>query len=102
MTDNIKYGGPAFPSQKSETQDGRWNQTYEPGMTLRDWFAGMALQGLLAGTIRPKRKHQQKMVRRYGGEFLEDVPIETEAQTFACFSYDLAAAMLSRRSPDHD
>ena len=30
-------GGPAFP-------DNRW----QDGMSLRDWFAGMALQGILA------------------------------------------------------
>ena len=33
-------GGPAFPSTHPH---GR-----EEGMTLRDWFAGMAMQGLLA------------------------------------------------------
>jgi hypothetical protein len=35
MKDN---GGRAFPS----------GQTYFAGMSLRDWFAGMALQGMLA------------------------------------------------------
>ena len=39
-----KTGGPAFPVKK-------WREEghYE-GMSLRDWFAGMALQGSLAGT----------------------------------------------------
>jgi uncharacterized protein YodC (DUF2158 family) len=32
-----KQGGPAFPPSDARE-----------GMTLRDWFAGMALQGLLA------------------------------------------------------
>lgn len=38
---NTQYddGGPAFPVPA--------NQEYS-GMTLRDWFAGMAMQGLLA------------------------------------------------------
>ena len=40
-------GGPAFPSEQGETSKG-WNQTYESGLTKREWFAGMALQGLLA------------------------------------------------------
>ena len=44
-------GGPAFPSEQSETQDGTWNQTFEPGMTLRDYFAGQALVGLLASNM---------------------------------------------------
>jgi hypothetical protein len=41
-------GGPAFPSEQGHIPDGAWNQTYESGMSLRDWFAGMALQGMLA------------------------------------------------------
>ena len=37
-----KDGGPAFPIAMScETEN-------YPGMTLRDWFAGIAMQGLLA------------------------------------------------------
>ena len=39
----IETGGPAFPCEQHETLDGSWNQTFDPGMTLRDWFAGQAL-----------------------------------------------------------
>ena len=39
----IDSGGPAFPSEQGETSKG-WNQTYESGMSKREWFAGMALQ----------------------------------------------------------
>ena len=42
-----KDGGPAFPSEQGETSKG-WNQTYESGLTKREYFAAMALQGLLA------------------------------------------------------
>lgn len=35
-------GGPAFPVYPHQTQNP------SSGMTLRDWFAGMALQGMLA------------------------------------------------------
>jgi hypothetical protein len=35
----VKDGGPAFPIQFG---------IYDKGMSLRDWFAGMALQGLYA------------------------------------------------------
>ena len=35
-------GGPAFPAQHFDLADG------EHGMTLRDWFAGMAMQGFIA------------------------------------------------------
>lgn len=49
-------GGYVFPSEQGFTPDGTNNQTYDPGMSLRDWFAGMALQGMLAsetGKTRP-------------------------------------------------
>lgn len=36
-------GGPAFPFAEATT-----DFSVSPGMTLRDWFAGMAMQGLLA------------------------------------------------------
>lgn len=35
--------------QKDEYAFPRSNMSWAPGMELRDWFAGMALQGLLAG-----------------------------------------------------
>ena len=44
----IDTGGSAFPSEQHENQDNTWNQTFDPGMTLRDWFAGNAMQGMCA------------------------------------------------------
>lgn len=41
-----KTGGFAYPSA-----DDGWDTA--PGMTLRDWFAGMALQGLVARGYTP-------------------------------------------------
>ena len=38
--------GPAFPNEQHECQDGTWNQTFDSGMSLRDWFAGQALHGI--------------------------------------------------------
>ena len=35
-------GGPAFPIEMTGTP-------YAPGMSLRDWFAGQALAGIMAG-----------------------------------------------------
>lgn len=37
-------GGPAFP----RIWDDDTVEVDSPGMTLRDWFAGMAMQGLIA------------------------------------------------------
>jgi hypothetical protein len=47
----LNNGGPAFPVVHAIIpQPGSFTQTPEAhqGMTLRDWFAGMALQGNLA------------------------------------------------------
>jgi len=44
----MNSGGMAFPSEGQKYETGLGMRHYsEPGMTLRDWFAGMALQGLL-------------------------------------------------------
>lgn len=44
-------GGPAFPTEQGHTPEGLWNQTYDPGMTLRDYFAAKAMQGVLSRGI---------------------------------------------------
>ena len=54
MSEQIIDGGPAFPQPDHfvENSDGRvvarWCMQ-DSGMTLRDWFAGQALTGLLSG-----------------------------------------------------
>lgn len=46
MTKRIDDGGPAFPSG-----DCAWEGApYEPGMSVRDWFAGQALGGICSAT----------------------------------------------------
>lgn len=46
-----KTGGPAFPSEQHETNDNNWNQTFEPGMTLRDYFAAHVQVSLKGVTV---------------------------------------------------
>lgn len=53
MPDTVKTpkkndGGPAFPETRYVNNDGV--PIHCPGMSLRDWFAGQALQGMLSGT----------------------------------------------------
>lgn len=43
MSTSINDGGPAFPSERVNEYS-----TPKRGMSLRDWFAGQALAGLLA------------------------------------------------------
>ncbi len=47
----MKDGGPAFPATRywNEKELG-YRYSSECGMSLRDWFAGMALQGIMAST----------------------------------------------------
>lgn len=47
MTDSKDNGGPAFPSG-NDVSVGIYTSSGHAGMTLRDWFAGQALAGLLA------------------------------------------------------
>lgn len=52
----IPNGGPAFPSDEIEINEGHWEGRYQirqqfPGMSLRDYFAAAALTALLTNTI---------------------------------------------------
>jgi hypothetical protein len=46
---NINTGGPAFPTPAHNLQN--------DGMTLRDYFAAKAMQGLLAGSLKSSDTH---------------------------------------------
>ncbi len=48
---NYDDGGPAFPTDMRQFENGTWfDQIVDgrSGMSLRDWFAGQALVGMLA------------------------------------------------------
>lgn len=45
---NVKDGGPAFPRPEAFTPDGYMNSPAQDGMTLRQWYAGLALMGRMA------------------------------------------------------
>ena len=66
-----KDGGPAFPTSPSSGS--------EDGMTLRDWFAGQSLSGLVAWA-----EHHDVMIPAA----IEDLPRA---------AYNLADAMLKER-----
>jgi len=48
---------PAFPVS------GDWSQIKDKGMTLRDYFAAKAMQGLVAGDIEPKPENVPRIVK---------------------------------------
>lgn len=77
----IEDGGPAFATGNPE-------QGGHAGMTLRDYFAGQALTGLLSDVY----------LQRAYSEALPD-SFATLDQTNASFAYVLADAMLAARKP---
>lgn len=83
MSAPINDGGPAFPC--GYHPDG--NSADQGGMSLRDWFAGQALVGVMA-SHRPGDDWPAKAAARQGVE-PQDV--------IAAGAYDIADAMLKAR-----
>lgn len=69
MSEKINDGGP-------ELSPATWVVTSDNGMALRDWFAGLAMQGMLSTMVASEN------------------PVD---QTVAAWSYDLADALLVQR-----
>jgi hypothetical protein len=88
MRDNIEIksdGGPAFPraAHWSDGGSARFDHGAQDGMTLRDWFAGQALAGMLAYShVNPQR-----------GNYHENCSVEGAAED----AYRYADAMLAER-----
>lgn len=74
-----KTGGPAFPIA---LKDEGHPTPLAPGMNLRDWFAGMALQGI---------------VKSLEDDFQKDKQHSAPAQFFAIAAYAIADALLTQR-----
>ena len=75
-------GGPAFPVMPPIETDGQSASGYpypSSGLSLRDWFAGMAMQGLIAASGKPD-----------GNVYYDDGVITKSA-------FDMANAMLTAR-----
>ena len=82
-------GGPAFPYEQHETQDGTWNQTTERGMSLRDYFAGQALVGLVS--------HKAHKLSKDYPDHIDAPPQDALDYDCALDAYALADAMLAAR-----
>lgn len=75
---SVKYwGGPAFPSH------GTMGEVNHEGMSLRDWFAGMALTGLMATA------HQMQMNEAVRGE-------RSDIELIAVAAFAIADAMIEQ------
>lgn len=73
MTTNTNTGGPAFPNPRWE----EWGSPQE-GMTLRDYFAAKAMQGMMHAVSQPVGK------------------------VIAAWAYEVADAMLEARNNDQN
>jgi hypothetical protein len=82
MTD--KTGGAAFPCEQGHTPEGFWNDSFDPGMTLRDYFAAKAMQGVLA--MGPETVDGRKLQH------------PKDSNVIAVIAYALADAMLAERA----
>lgn len=75
-------GGPAFPCHNDSNKEYYW---IKQGMTLRDWFAGMALNAQITQWERWNRKENGQS------------PSDRLAILIAEDCYDIADAMLAAR-----
>ena len=85
MSNPIKDGGSAFPQPATKWKDVGGKECVmvgEPGMSLRDYFAGQALAGMQASREYPPYRSQMD---------------DTEKRSFARHSYNLADAMIAAR-----
>lgn len=67
-------GGPAFPVLEMTHGGGIKQRCENPGMSLRDWFAGMALQGLLARAF----NNPAELMAGWAYQFADDMLTERE------------------------
>lgn len=90
-------GGPAFP--QPATDDGHaCNTPYQMaggGMSMRDYFAAAALQGILSGTMTRVEIHKSVHVKSAS---LPASVIEPSEGVAASLAYRYADAMLAARS----
>lgn len=82
-TKKVDDGGDAFPMVRDMTNKPNWD--YHPGMSLRDYFAGMALQGILSNPTTVTAKLFRSADGFMNSEMISDC------------AYEQADALLERR-----
>jgi hypothetical protein len=78
MSTKPKDGGPAYPRSAVLNHDGTTYHNAADGMALRDWFAGQALNGIIAHP---------------GME-----PDDASKKGYAMLAYEYADAMIAERN----
>ncbi len=81
-------GGPAFPCEYEDVKSPYPRTIVQTGLSVRDWFAGMALQGMISDTI-----------ATIGGE---PITPENAVELISARSYEYADAMLKERNKENE
>lgn len=94
MQPNKPDGGPAFPLNQIDPKEGHDAGHYEvkmqyPGMSLRDYFAGLAM----AGEISSMQDNAASEARAAAAVDASESPVEHTAR----ISYEMADAMIAAR-----
>ncbi len=65
-------GGPAFPIMWDMAVKGETPQRFtEVGLTMRDWFAGQALVGILLAVDDDRATHKESLVSGYAYQYAD-------------------------------
>ena len=83
-------GGAVFPSEQRSIPYGTWNQTFEIGMSLRDYFAAKALSDAIA-EYRTNREIDD-------GKGCVSLTDTVDAESIAYKAYFIADAMIKERA----
>lgn len=106
----INDGGPAFPGlefpegngcAKRSFPEGDWEQ-YQPGMTLRDYFAGCALRGLTSNGDAIAASKDLAGLAEDEMERIVHGAAPKQAMVIANWCYGYADAMLAARTAHFD
>ena len=79
----MKDGGPAFPQMLGE----RYEPMSTDGMSLRDYFAAKAMQGILSNSE----------VEKFRQSLDKNIPDSKQIEAITLLSYEIADAMLKAR-----
>ena len=107
MSDQVNDGGPAFPHNPKKWDTNGWfvndNEKNGHGMSLRDWFAGMALQSILKDLAFYEQKSCEEQVAS-GKATWNEIRNATDfliladgAEECAWAAYSFADAMIEAR-----
>ena len=103
-------GGSAFPHPGYHGIDGKFVDVPHVGMTLRDWFAGMALPALMNNSAFYQRKAEEERIADsytshpwqslYSKKTWEELSIDSYDCAFA--AYQIADAMITAKQEEEE